>query len=63
MKLLVVLRRRAFEGSSPTVMTARARTPCRKGLTVDMTEAGPATAMRRWPAWARGVAPKTGAAM
>jgi len=62
MKLLVVLRRSAFSGSSPTWITARAITLSRNGETVEMASAGPATATRSWPAWATGVEPKTGAA-
>jgi hypothetical protein len=63
MKLDVVFRRRACGGEVPTSITARAKTPLRKGVTVRMAGGGPAMAIKRVPERARGVAPKTGAAM
>lgn len=63
MKLLVVFSRSAWEGMSPTLMTVRAITFSRKGRIGVMADEGPAMAISKHPAWARGVAPKTGAAM
>jgi hypothetical protein len=62
MKFPVVLSRSAEEGVGPTSITERARTFCRKGFTRDFPGSGPASAMRRCPAVATGVEPKTGAA-
>lgn len=63
MKLLVVFRRRALDGSGPTSMTFRAMTLFRKGEIIFIATGGPATAISSWPLSARGVAPKTGVAM
>lgn len=63
MKFPVVLSRSAEDGVGPTSITLRASTFCRYGFTRAIACAGPASAMRRFPALATGVEPKTGAAM